>query len=208
MSERSASPKLTGQFSKALVYAEAKHHTQTRKGGNNIPYIGHLLSVAGMVIEAGGDETQAIAALLHDAVEDAGGPTTLKEIRDVFGDEIAAIVSECSDTDQTPKPPWRKRKEDYIAHLGDASDAAILVSLADKVDNARATLRDLHIEGPAVWQRFSVHDPQEHLWYYGGLLKVYRDRSTSWLVDELQRVLDEMKRLVAGSANHISNTAE
>jgi (p)ppGpp synthase/HD superfamily hydrolase len=199
MSERTASPKLTGQFSKALVYAEAKHHTQRRKGGADIPYIGHLLSVTGLVIEAGGDETQAIAALLHDAVEDAGGPPTLEEIREKFGADVAAIVSECSDTDQTPKPPWRKRKEDYIAHLGEASDRTILVSLADKVDNARATLRDLRIEGAAVWQRFSVHDPQDHIWYYDELLKVYKSRSKSWLVDELEGVLDELKRSVAGS---------
>lgn len=196
MSERTTSPKLTGQFAKALVYAEAKHHTQTRKGGANIPYIGHLLSVAAMVIEAGGDETQAMAALLHDAVEDAGGPPTLEEIRENFGADVAAIVSECSDTDQTPKPPWRKRKEDYIAHLGEASDRTILVSLADKVDNARATLRDLRIEGAGVWERFSVHDPQDHIWYYDGLLKVYKSRSKSWLVDELERVLNELKRLV------------
>jgi hypothetical protein len=196
MSERTMSPKLTGQFSKALVYAEAKHHRQTRKGGD-IPYIGHLLSVAGLVIEGGGDETQAIAALLHDTVEDAGGQPTLDEIRANFGDDVADIVRECSDTDKIPKPPWRQRKEDYIAHLDEASDETIVVSLADKLDNARAILRDFRIEGSALWQRFSVHDPADHIWYYGELLDVYKRRSTTWLVEELQRTLNELKHLVA-----------
>jgi (p)ppGpp synthase/HD superfamily hydrolase len=196
LSERTTKPKLTGQFSKALVYAEAKHHAQTRKGGANIPYIGHLLSVAALVLEAGGTETQAIAALLHDAAEDAGGVATLEEIRVNFGDDVANIVAECSDTYETPKPAWRPRKENYIAHLREASDATILVSLADKLDNARSTLRDLRIEGPALWQRFSTHDPLDHIWYYESLLEVYRQRTDSWMLGELQRVIDDLKRLV------------
>ena len=158
MSEQPTAPRLTGQFSKALVYAELKHHNQLRKGGD-IPYVGHLLSVAGLVIGDNGSESQAIAALLHDCVEDAGGAATLEEIRANFGDDVARIVSECSDTDETPKPPWRDRKDSYIAHLAEVGDDTILVSLADKLDNARAILRDFRADGPQLWQRFTVKDP-------------------------------------------------
>ena len=198
MSERTSIPKLTGQFSKALVYAELKHHNQVRKGGD-IPYVGHLLTVAGLVINDGGSEAQAIAALLHDAVEDAGGPATLDEIRANFGEDVARIVQECSDTDVEPKPPWRERKQSYINHLADVGDDTLLVSVADKLDNARSMLRDYHEHGPSLWERFTVKDPHDHLWYYGELLKKYRARCcASWMVDELGRVVDELKRLVEG----------
>jgi (p)ppGpp synthase/HD superfamily hydrolase len=196
VSEQTATPKMTGQFSKALVYAELKHHNQVRKGGD-IPYVGHLLTVAGLVINDGGTEAQAIAALLHDAVEDAGGPETLNEIRANFGEDVARIVQECSDTDETPKPPWRERKQRYINHLARVGDDTILVSVADKLDNARSMLRDYHTHGPSLWQRFTVKDPQDHLWYYGELLNAYRSRGcTSWMVDELGRVVDKLKRLI------------
>ena len=146
------SPRLTPKFVEAVQYAAEKHATQTRKG-SDIPYLGHLLSVAGLVIEADGTETQAIAALLHDAAEDQGGEETLAEIREKFGDEVATIVEECSDTFETPKPPWRQRKQSYISHLPDASDGAILVSLADKLHNAHAILRDFRAHGDELWQR-------------------------------------------------------
>jgi len=189
-------PRLTGQFSKALVYAELKHHNQVRKGGD-IPYLGHLLSVAGVAIDDNGSEAQAIAALLHDCVEDAGGAPTLEEIKANFGDDVARIVSECSDTDETPKPPWRDRKSSYIAHLAEVGEDTILVSLADKLDNARAILRDFRADGPPLWQRFTVTDPADHLWYYGKLLGAYRSRGAeSWMVEELGRVLDELTGLV------------
>ncbi|KUI25630.1 phosphohydrolase [Mycobacterium sp. IS-1742] len=183
--------RLTERFDEALSYTSALHRTQQRKGGD-VPYVGHLLSVAGLVIEAGGTETEAIAGLLHDAAEDQGGEQTLDEIRTRFGAEVADIVEECSDTMVTPKPPWRQRKEDYIADLGKASDSAVLVSLADKLDNARAILRDLRRLGPPLWERFSTADPQDHLWYYRSLLDVYRRRSESWLVDELARVVQDL----------------
>lgn len=198
MSAKTSTPKLTGQFAKALVYAELKHHNQVRKGGD-IPYIGHLLSVAGLVINDGGSETQAIAALLHDAVEDAGGPATLDEITKNFGDDVARIVDECSDTDVEPKPPWRERKQAYIDHLADVGADTLLVSVADKLDNARSMLRDYHEHGPQLWQRFTVKDPHDHLWYFGELLKAYRARGCpSWMVDELDRVVKELTRLVDG----------
>jgi (p)ppGpp synthase/HD superfamily hydrolase len=196
MSEQTTTPRLTDQFAKAMVYAEQKHHNQVRKGGD-IPYVGHLLSVASLVINDNGSETQAIAALLHDTVEDQGGAPTFEEIKAQFGDEVARIVAECSDTDKTPKPPWRERKQDYINHLDEVGEDTLLVSVADKLDNARSMLRDYHEHGPALWQRFNRKNPDDHLWYYGELLKAYRSREcTSWMVDELGRVIAELTGLV------------
>lgn len=198
MSEQTSTPKLTGQFAKALVYAECKHHNQVRKGGN-IPHFGHLMSVAGLVINDGGSEDQAIAALLHGCVEDAGDPPTLNEIRNNFGEDVARIVDECTDTDEKPKPPWRERKSAYLQHLIQVGEDTLLVSVADKLDNARSMLRDYHEHGPELWQRFTVKDPHDHLWYYGELLAAYRQRGLgSWMVDELGRVVDELKSLVDG----------
>jgi (p)ppGpp synthase/HD superfamily hydrolase len=199
MPQETTTPILTERFDEALAYASNLHRTQERKGGD-IPYIGHLLSVASLVIEGGGDETQAIAGLLHDAVEDQGGAKTLAEIREKFGDEVAKIVDECSDTDEVPKPPWKPRKERYINHLGYASKATILVSLADKVDNARAILRDYRTDGPAVFQRFNEKNPREHVWYYRELLKVYKRHENGWLVVELERVLDTLEGLINDAA--------
>jgi (p)ppGpp synthase/HD superfamily hydrolase len=194
--EATVEPRLGSRFVEALAYAAELHRAQTRKGGD-IPYIGHLMSTSSLVIEADGTEVQAIGALLHDAVEDQGGQDTLAEITSRFGDSVALIVAECSDTDEVPKPPWRERKSRYISHLGDASDETILVSLADKVDNARAILRDLRIHGDALWARFSVSDPHDHLWYYGSLLAVYESRRPDcWLVHELRSVLDQIAALV------------
>jgi len=195
MGETTTSPRFSAKFQEALGYAAELHNTQTRKA-SEVPYVGHLLSVAGLVIEADGTETEAIAALLHDAAEDLGGDATLDEIEKRFGKEVAAIVDECSDTVVTPKPPWRQRKENYIAHLHGASDSAIRLSMADKLDNARAILRDLRRHGPQVWQRFNTTDPHEHLWYYRSLLEVYRQRSNSWIVDELARVIQALEQEV------------
>ena len=186
-------------FVEAMAYAAEKHGTQTRKG-SDIPYLGHLLSVAGYVIEADGTETEAIAALLHDAAEDQGGEETLAEIREKFGDDVASIVAECSDTFETPKPPWRERKENYVDHLSEASDGAMLVSLADKLHNAHAILRDFCAHGDELWQRFSVKDPQQHLWYYRSLLEVYSKRIHNWMVDELREVIDALEQEIRRSA--------
>jgi (p)ppGpp synthase/HD superfamily hydrolase len=200
VSEQTSAPRLTEKFAKAMAYAEDKHHTQVRKGGQ-IPYVGHLLSVAGLVINDNGSEEQAIAALLHDAVEDQGGPTTLEDIRAKFGDVVARIVDECSDTDEEPKPPWLERKQRYIDHLADVGEDTLLVSVADKLDNARSMLRDHYEHGPALWQRFNRKNPDDHLWYFGGLLDAFRKRGlNSWMVDELERVVDELKRQVQATA--------
>ncbi|MDT5003230.1 MAG: hypothetical protein QOJ24_406 [Mycobacterium sp.] len=201
MSEHTEAPKLSGRFPKALVYAECKHHNQVRKGGD-IPYVGHLLSVASLVINDGGSEDQAIAALLHDAVEDQGGPSTLQEIRANFGEDVARIVEQCSDAmpeEGQEKQPWPERKQRYIDHLGEVGQDTLLVSVADKLDNARSMLRDYHTHGAALWDRFNRKNPQDHLWYYDKLLAAYRQRGLdSWMVDELGRVVGELKRLVEG----------
>jgi (p)ppGpp synthase/HD superfamily hydrolase len=195
MANQVASPRLTPKFIEALGYAARTHATQTRKA-SEIPYLGHLLSVAGLVIEADGSETQAIAALLHDAAEDQGGERTLAEIERKFGASVASIVAECSDTFETPKPPWRARKTRYVDHLRVASDDAVLVSLADKLDNARAILRDFRALGDGLWQRFSVQDPQLHLGYYRSLLDVFAQRTDSWMVGELRSVIDALEQAV------------
>jgi (p)ppGpp synthase/HD superfamily hydrolase len=199
MTSQTTSPRLTSKIVEAVAYAHEKHKDQIRKG-TDIPYLGHLLSVAGFVIEADGTETEAIAALLHDAPEDQGGEATLAEIREKFGDDVAGIVKECSDTFETPKPPWRERKANYIRHLSEASDSALLVSLADKLHNVRAILRDYHDLGDELWQRFSVKDPQQHLWYYRSLRDVYAQRVDNWLLDELTDVLDTLEYAIRQSA--------
>jgi len=193
MPNETDSPRLTARFTEALSYAADLHNTQVRKGGD-IPYIGHLLSVAALVIEAGGTETQVIAALLHDAAEDQGGADTLAEIESRFGKDVARIVDECSDTLEEPKPDWRTRKESYIEHLTGVSNETILVSLADKLDNARAILRDLRNEGPSLWERFTQKDPSDHLWYYKALVKKYESTSDNWMVDELKRTIALIER--------------
>lgn len=201
MPSQTTSPRLTGRFDEAMMYAADKHRNQLRKGGE-IPYLGHLLSVAGYVIEADGTETQAIAALLHDTAEDQGGEATLAEIREKFGEEVASIVAECSDTVVTPKPPWRERKENYVGHLAEASDSAVLVSLADKLHNAHAILRDFRASGADLWERFSVRNPQQHLWYYKALIRVYADRvPDNWMVDELTKVIDALEAAIRQSAS-------
>jgi (p)ppGpp synthase/HD superfamily hydrolase len=134
-------PFLTRRFDAALQFASALHHAQNRKGGS-IPYIAHLMSVCALVLEADGDEDQAIAALLHDSVEDQGGIPTLETIRHLFGDRVAAAVESCSDStvsDRTKKLPWRERKETYLAHLRSATKDAAFVAAADKLHNARTT---------------------------------------------------------------------
>ena len=137
---------LTQRFQSALAYAAKLHRDQRRKG-SDIAYTSHLLGVASIALEIGGDEDQAIAALLHDAVEDQGGLPRLAEIRQLYGDCVADIVWDCTDADTEPKPPWRARKEAYIASLSHKPADSLLVSLADKTHNARAILDDLVVHG-------------------------------------------------------------
>ena len=138
--------RLTPRFDDALLLATRHHGTQVRKG-TGVPYVSHLLAVTALVLEAGGDESEAIGALLHDAVEDGGGPEMLASIRAEFGDDVAAIVEENSDSDEQPKPPWRERKERYLAAIPSKSAPAVLVSIADKLHNARSILLDYRTVG-------------------------------------------------------------
>lgn len=167
------------------------HRSQQRKS-TEIPYVSHVLGVVSLVLEDGGTEDEAIAALLHDAVEDQGGAPTLELIRQRFGDAVAEIVAGCSDTDQEPKPPWRERKEAYLAHLEEADQSVLRVSLADKLHNARAIARDLHTHGQSVWTRFNAGRGAQ-LWYFGSLLELFKRRSGSPMVHELQAVIAELE---------------
>jgi (p)ppGpp synthase/HD superfamily hydrolase len=163
---------LTDRFDEALAYASRIHREQIRKG-SNIPYVSHLLGVASLALEAGADEDQAIAALLHDAVEDQGGAERLADIRARFGDRVAEIVDHCTDADTIPKPPWRARKEAYIAGMAKKPRDALLVSLADKTHNISAILADLMSDGPSVWDRFTGQKDGT-LWYYAALAKEFQ----------------------------------
>ena len=155
---------LTNRFDEAFQYAHQLHRAQLRKG-TSIPYISHLMGVAGLVIEHGGNETQAVAALLHDAVEDQGGEPRLIEIRERFGDEVAKIVADCTDAWIDPKPAWRQRKESYIAALPEKPTSSLLVSLADKTHNAEAILFDYRSIGDDLWSRFNG-GKEGTRWYY------------------------------------------
>ena len=183
-------PKLSHRFEEALVYAHKLHREQTRKGGR-IPYISHLLSVAALVLENGGDEDEAIAALLHDAVEDQGGKVTRKAILNMFGERVTEIVDGCTDADTIPKPSWRERKEQYIEKLRDASSSVRRVALADKLHNARSILRDLSRDGEITWDKFTG-GRSGTLWNYRTLLEVFLETDTnSWLVQELSQVVGQ-----------------
>jgi (p)ppGpp synthase/HD superfamily hydrolase len=182
---------LSPRFRKALSYATELHARQVRKG-TQIPYIAHLLSVAALVLEDGGSEDEAIAGLLHDAVEDQGGAATREEIRRQFGDEVTRIVDGCSETDVTPRPPWRPRKEEYIAHLPAASPEVLRVSAADKLHNARAILADFRRHGDSLWDRFNA-GREDTLWYYRALVNAYKAKGTGPLVKELDRVVTELE---------------
>jgi (p)ppGpp synthase/HD superfamily hydrolase len=184
---------LTNRFEEALVLAAQFHARQLRKG-TPIPYISHLLAVTSLVLENGGNEDETIAALLHDAVEDQGGADARETIRHLFGDNVTAIVDGCSDTDQIPKPPWRERKERYIAHLRTASSSVRLVSAADKLHNVRSVLADYRILGEALWSRFNGGKAGT-LWYYRAVTDTLREVAPSPLIDELDRALTELERL-------------
>jgi GTP pyrophosphokinase len=187
----------THRFEDALVLAHQLHAKQKRKG-TSIPYVGHLLAVSSIVIENGGSEDETIAALLHDAIEDAGGDMVRAVLHAAFGANVLAIVEGCTDTDETPKPPWRKRKEDYIAHVRHASPSVRLVSMADKLHNARSILQDYRTFGENVWKRFSG-GKDGTLWYYRSLVEVFRESGSSPLLEELDRVVSTLESLAAPS---------
>ncbi len=186
---------LTARFEDAWRYAYLLHGSQTRKG-SGIPYMAHLMAVTALTLEDGGDEYEAIAALLHDAVEDHGGQQTLAEIRQRYGVRVAEIVAGCSDSLTTPKPPWKQRKQDYLARLPLESTSVLRVSLADKLHNARSILSDLRRWGEPIWQRFNG-GKEGSLWYYQALLGVFQQVSKSPMVEELRLVVEQIIRLDA-----------
>lgn len=191
-------PTLDSRFQEAFVYAAQLHAGQTRKGPAEIPYIAHLMGVCALTLEAGGDEDQAIAALLHDGPEDQGGRETLREIRRRFGDRVADIVEACTDTFEDPKPPWRQRKERYLQHVAGKPSHALLVVCADKLYNTRAILQDHRSVGDAVFDRFTA-DKQDVLWYYRSIADALSGSALEgWLVDELARTVAELEQ-VAGA---------
>ena len=167
-------PLLSPKFALALQFANEIHGTQQRKGVG-APYISHLMAVSALVLEHGGNETEAIAALLHDAAEDCGGRPMLETVRVMFGDAVAEIVEACTDTMEEPKPAWRPRKEAYVAHLAGASPSIKLVAGCDKLHNLTTTLRDLRAGQPAdYWSRFTA-GADSQAWYYGECRKALAD---------------------------------
>lgn len=185
---------LTDRFDRALLYATHVHGGQVRKA-TSIPYIAHLLAVAATVLEYGGSEDMAIAGLLHDAVEDQGGEPRLTDVRNRFGDRVADIVRSCSDSvvnssGGQQKEIWRTRKTQYIEHLSKLDQETLLVSLSDKVHNARSILRDLRKPeiGPAVWTRFQK-PKEETLWYYRQLADAFQKLIPGQLADELIEIV-------------------
>jgi (p)ppGpp synthase/HD superfamily hydrolase len=174
---------LSKLYDEALVYASELHRYQVRKG-SGIPYIAHLLSVSSRVISAGGTEVQAIAGLLHDSAEDQGGQATLDEVRVRFGSEVAQVVSDCTDSWVEPKPPWRPRKEAYLASLPKKAETSLLVSLADKVDNAEAILNDYRNIGEGLWDRFTGKR-EGTIWYYRELSAIFNQAYPGPLAHQL-----------------------
>ncbi len=186
--------RLSRQFEKALVYASRIHGGQLRKK-TRIPYIAHILGVVAIAMEYGANETEAIAALLHDVVEDCGGAKRLRDIERKFGKAVAKIVAGCTDTDQIPKPPWLKRKTAYVAHVRHAPLPTKLVSAADKLHNVRAILMDYRQEGEKLWSRFNG-GKQGTLWYYRALVNAFgRAKRIQPLAGELDRTLRSLEAL-------------
>ena len=184
---------LTDRFREALDYAYRLHENQNRKG-TQIPYFAHLIGVTSLVLEDGGGEDEAIAAMLHDAVEDQGGLDTLSTIEDRFGERVAFIVASLTDTYESPKPDWRVRKESYISHLSKAPTEVRRVSLADKLHNARSILLSLQVEGEKTWFRFNG-GKDGTLWYYDTLVEIFSTTGDDLMTDELSRVVSEIKKL-------------
>jgi (p)ppGpp synthase/HD superfamily hydrolase len=189
---------LSERFEDALAYTAHLHAAQVRKV-SNIPYIAHLLAVTAIVLEYGADEDEAIAALLHDAIEDQGGQAVRTQIEQRYGARVAAIVEGCSDSDVFPKPPWRQRKEAYLVHLRIAPASVRLISAADKLANVRSVIMDYHRVGEQVWERFNG-GREGTLWNYRALVETFLAAGTTPLVEELARAVAEMERLAGVNA--------
>ena len=195
---------LTERFDTAMVYASSLHRDQVRKG-SGVPYLSHLLAVTAMVIEEGGSEDQAVAALLHDVIEDCshqfpGGREALRaDIKEKFGENVLQIVNACTDDDGFEKNrdwnreeaarQWRIRKEAYIARLATESESMLLVSCADKLHNARSILKDYRTDGEDLWRRFASGKKEDQAWYYESLVRVYRERGVGRLATMLEETV-------------------
>jgi (p)ppGpp synthase/HD superfamily hydrolase len=190
---RKRSIKLGRRFNEAFLFAAEKHSGQTRKA-STIPYIAHLMGVASLVLEAGGDEDLAIAALLHDVVEDCGGAPMLKEVRRRFGKRAADVVDGCTDAYEVPKAPWRERKESYIRRLKKESAATRLVSAADKLNNVRSILSDYRAVGESVWSRFNG-GREGTLWYYRTLRDEFLRRDKNRITRDFNLAVRELESL-------------
>jgi (p)ppGpp synthase/HD superfamily hydrolase len=193
--KKKSAVKLGPRFRRAFLFAADKHSGQTRKA-STIPYIAHLMGVASLVLEFGGDEDMAIAALLHDVVEDCGGVPMLNEVRQKFGARVAKIVDGCTDSYTEPKPPWRERKEVYIGHLKKADAETRLVSAADKLNNVRSILSDYREVGESIWARFNG-GRDGTLWYYRTLLEEFLRHEPNRLIGELELAVRELETMAS-----------
>jgi (p)ppGpp synthase/HD superfamily hydrolase len=184
---------LTARFSEALAYAFELHGEQLRKA-SGVPYLSHLLAVAAIAMEHGASEDEAIAALLHDAIEDQGGAPVREELRRRFGREVADMVDGCTDAETLPKPPWRERKENYLAHLPRASASVHLICAADKLHNVRSLLQDHRVHGDSLWDCF--HGGKSGtLWYYRAVVTALASARQTAIVEELDRVVTMLESL-------------
>jgi (p)ppGpp synthase/HD superfamily hydrolase len=199
MSEpEAAEPILSARFDDALAYASDVHRRQLRRG-KDVPYLAHCLDVASLVLFDGGREDEAVAALLHDAVDDVGGIPVLNEIRRRFGGTVADLIAECSDHDPAQdKPTWRRRKEAYLEALASKSAQAQRVCLADKLANAREILADYRQVGEQLWRRYSAE--RDVLWYLAALADCFEANSKSPMAHELRLVVDEIHELASNGA--------
>jgi (p)ppGpp synthase/HD superfamily hydrolase len=185
-------PRLGTRLQQAFRYAAEKHAGQTRKQ-TAVPYLSHLMAVASLVLEAGGDEDMAIAALLHDVVEDCGGMPRLREIRKAFGPRVARIVEGCTDSYAIPKPEWWERKKNYVREVKHADAETRLVSAADKLHNVRTILADYRLQGEDIWKRFTGKKDGT-LWYYRALSDEYQRRGPNRITGELELAVAELER--------------
>ena len=184
---------LTHRFESALSFAFRLHQNQYRKQ-SKVPYISHLLAVTAIVLENGGTEDEAIAALLHDAVEDQGGYETLNKIEEQYGSDVAEIVEGCSDSFTDPKPAWEERKSAYLIKIKGSSAAIQLVSLADKVHNARSILKDIQTGEIEIWDKFNG-GKDGTLWYYQALEEVFKDSRFTDLSLEFHQLVNNIVEL-------------
>lgn len=197
---------LGASFTRAVDYARVLHIE--RRKGTDIPYMAHLLGVASLVMGEAGHvgfavtEEMVIAALLHDAAEDHGGEARLRDVEHNFGSKVARMVEGLSDTltdDPCRKEPWLERKKAYLARLGGEAVDVQLISAADKLHNARAILEDYRNIGPTVWARF-MRGRDEQIWYFDELMKIFKSAGTNRIVEELERTVDELRKISAAEA--------